>query len=116
MCAKEHLPCVQLGKDARHGPDVTLHVPLLTVQDDLRRTILTRVHYLRVVLLLIGRATEINQFNFDNFWAIPHTLRGFEWLQSGVIITGIFIAFLWAIDLKLVLDLQGPEGSIEWIN
>ena len=116
MRAKEHLPRVQLGKDARHGPDVTLHVPLLAVQDDLRRTILTRVHYLSVVLLLIGRATEINQFNFDNFWAIPHTLRGFQWLKSGVIITGVFVAFLWAIDLKLVLDLQGPEGSIEWIN
>ena len=59
MCAKEHLPCVQLSEDAGHGPDVTLHVPLLAVQDDLRRPILTRIHYLRVVLVLIGRATEV---------------------------------------------------------
>jgi len=60
MCAKEHLPCVQLSEDAGHGPDITLHVPLLAIEDDLWGTVLPRVHNLSVVLLLIGRATEVN--------------------------------------------------------
>jgi hypothetical protein len=79
MSAKEHLPCVELCEDAGHGPDVTLHVPLLAVEDHLGGAVLTRVHYLRVVLVLVGGASEVNQFDFHRFGTVPETLFFGRW-------------------------------------
>ena len=63
------------------------------------------------MLILICGTTEVDEFDFDIFWAVPHTFH-FLSRWHALIIAGVFIAFLGSIYLNLVLYLQGPERSI----
>lgn len=63
------------------------------------------------MLILICGTTEVDEFDFDIFWAVPHTFH-FLSRWHALIIAGVFIAFLGSIYLNLVLYLQGPERFV----
>ena len=60
---EEQLTRVNLGKDARHGPYITLFIPVTVLKDNLRRSVLPRRDYIRMALVGVSCPSEVDQFN-----------------------------------------------------
>ena len=60
---EKQLTRVNLRYYARHGPYITLFIPVTVLKDDLRRSILPRRDYIRMALVGVSCPSKVDQFD-----------------------------------------------------
>ena len=115
VCVKEELASVELHQDAGHGPYVRLLVPGEVLEDDLGCSILPRIDYQSVALVLIRRSSKVYHFNLTGGGFGP--LFAYLTANQGTLTREIartinLTALLTAVDAALILDLDREERLV----